>query len=141
LQNWIIDLHNQIDLKDKLIESLQQKLIEKEQQIENMVDTTCAKNDLMQMMDDTCAIDDLVHKVDATCDTKDLMQMVNATCDTHDSMVDTQATKDIVDDSLTSHEMESYSELMKKNIIEYESQVATQSDSSNNKCEFKDTKE
>ena len=29
LDNWVIDLHKQIDLKDKLIEALQVKLIEK----------------------------------------------------------------------------------------------------------------
>jgi hypothetical protein len=69
------------------------------------------------------------------------MQMVNATCDTHDLMVDTQATKDMIDDSLTSYEMESYSKLMKESLVENESQAEAQSDSSNNKCEFEDTKE
>jgi predicted nucleic acid-binding Zn-ribbon protein len=51
LDNWVIDLHKQIDLKDKLIEALQLKLIENEQQIENMVDATCATNDLIQKVD------------------------------------------------------------------------------------------
>jgi hypothetical protein len=115
LDNWVIDLHKQIDLKDKLIEALQLKLIEKEQQIENMVDATCATNDLIQ-------------KVNATCDTNDLMQMVDVTCDTHDLMVDTKATKDMVDDSLTSHEMESYNELMKISLVEDESQEEARSD-------------
>jgi hypothetical protein len=81
--NWIIGLliiHKQIDLKDKLIETLQLKLIENEQQIENMVDATCATNDLIQ-------------KVNATCDINDLMQMVDVTCDTHDLMVDTKQQK------------------------------------------------
>jgi predicted RNase H-like nuclease (RuvC/YqgF family) len=78
LDNWVVDLHKQIDLKDKLIEALQLKLIEKEKQIENMVD--------------------------ATCDTNDLMQMVDVTCDTNDLMVDTDTSNDMIDDSLTSHE-------------------------------------
>jgi hypothetical protein len=43
-------------------------------------------------------------------------------------MVDTNATKDMVDDSLTSHEMESYSELMKESLVEDESQAEAQSD-------------
>jgi hypothetical protein len=115
LDNWVIDLHKQIDLKDKLIEALQLKLIEKEQQIENMVDATCATNDLIQM-------------VDVTCDTNDLIQMVDVTCDTNDLMVDTEATKDMVDDSLTSHEMESYNELMKISFVEDESQEEARSD-------------
>jgi hypothetical protein len=45
LYNWVVDLYNKFDVKDKLIESLQLKLIEKEQemltmQIENMLDAT-----------------------------------------------------------------------------------------------------
>jgi capsule polysaccharide export protein KpsE/RkpR len=64
LHNWVIDLHNQIDMKDQLIEALELKLIQKEKQIESMVDATCAKNDLMQMMD-TYATNDLIQKVDA----------------------------------------------------------------------------
>ena len=47
LDNQVIDLHNQIDLKDKFIQTLQLKLIEKEKQIENMVDVICDTNDLM----------------------------------------------------------------------------------------------
>jgi len=86
LDNWVIDLHKQIDLKDRLIEALQLKLIENEQQIENMVDVTCATNDIIQ-------------KINASCDTNDLIQKVDVTCDTHDLMVDAKATKDMVDDS------------------------------------------
>ena len=51
--------------------------------------------------------------VDTTCATNDLIKMIDLTCDTHNLMVDTKPTKDIIEDSLTSHEMESYSELMK----------------------------
>jgi hypothetical protein len=47
----------------------------------------------------------------------------------------------MVDDSLTSHEMESYSELMKESLVEDESQAEAQSDSKQNKCEFEVTKE
>jgi peptidoglycan hydrolase CwlO-like protein len=60
LDNWIVDLHKKIDSKDKLIEAHQLKLIEKEQQIENMVDSTCATNDLIQNNDVTCDTNDLM---------------------------------------------------------------------------------
>jgi len=53
-----------------LIEVLQLKLTEKDQQIENMVDETCATNDFIQ-------------KVDVTCNTHDLMQMMDVTHDTN----------------------------------------------------------
>jgi hypothetical protein len=82
LDNWIINIHGQIDLKDKFIGAFQLKLIEKEKQIENMVDVIC--------------------------DTNDLMQMVGVTCDTNDVMVDTNTFNDIIDDSLASHENESF---------------------------------
>jgi len=79
LDNGVIDLHKEIDLKDTLIKAFQIKLVENEQQIENMFEATCAKKDLIQ-------------KVNATCDTNDLMQMVDISCDTYYLMVDTQAT-------------------------------------------------
>jgi len=65
LDNWVVELHKQIGLKNKLIESLQLKLIEKEQemlriQIENMVGASCDTNDLMQMVDVTCDTNDLM---------------------------------------------------------------------------------
>jgi hypothetical protein len=68
LDNWIVDIHKQIDQNNKLFESFQLKLIEKEQerltmQIGNVVDAMCDTNDLMQM-------------VDVTCDTNDLMKML-----------------------------------------------------------------
>jgi hypothetical protein len=87
LDKLVVDLHKQIDLNDKLIEALQLKLIENEQQIENMVDVICATNDLMQM-------------TDVTYDTEDLIKMVEVTL-IHDLMVDTNATKDMIDNSLT----------------------------------------
>jgi hypothetical protein len=71
LHNWVIDLHNQIDLKDKLIEALELKLIQKEQQIEDMVDATYVANGLIQ-------------KVVAICDTEDLIQKANVNFDTDD---------------------------------------------------------
>jgi hypothetical protein len=46
------------------------------------------------------------------------MKKFNATCDTYDLMVDIKETKYMVDNSLTSHEMEPYNQLMKENIIE-----------------------
>jgi 6-phosphogluconate dehydrogenase (decarboxylating) len=84
-------------LKDKLIKALQQKLIEKEKQIENMVDATCTTNDLIQMVDDTC--------------------------DTNDLVVDAETTKYMVDNSLTSHDMKSYSKVIKISLVEDESQA------------------
>jgi hypothetical protein len=47
--------------------------------------------------------------------------MVDFTCDTHDLMVDTKETQEI-DDSLTSHDMESYNGHMKESLDEDESQ-------------------
>jgi hypothetical protein len=111
-----------------LFETLQLKLIENEQKIENMVDATCETNDLIQM-------------VDASCDMDDLMQMVSVMCDTYDLMVDTYTKKDVDYDSLTSDEIESYNELMKKSLVEDKSQVEAQSDNNNNKCEFEVIKE
>ena len=100
---WIIRL---LIFTRKLIESLQLKLIEKEQekltnQIECMVDATSDTNDILQ-------------KVDATCDTHNLIKMVGI-----------DAIKYMVDDFLSDYRMESFinSELMKTNFIEYESQV------------------
>jgi hypothetical protein len=59
--------------------------------------------------------------MNVTCDTYYLIQKVDVTCDRKYLMVDTQETKDMVDDCLTSHEMESYSDLMKISLVEYES--------------------
>jgi hypothetical protein len=139
LHNWIIYLYNQIDMKDQLIEALELKLIQKQKQIDDMVDATYATNDLIQKVDAicdtedliqkdnaTCDTDELIQKVDATCDTKDLMLMVDSTCDTHDLMVDTKETQEMDDDSLTSHEMESYSGPMKESLVEDESQEEAQ---------------
>jgi len=73
--------------------------------------------------------------VDATYDTKYLLQMVDFTCDTHDLMVDTKETQ-VIDDSLTSHDTESYSVHMKESLDEDESQKDTQNDNNNNNnCE------
>ena len=65
LDNWVVGLHKQIYLKDKMIEALQLNLIKKEQeivrmQINNMVDTTCDTYDLMQTIDAACDANDLV---------------------------------------------------------------------------------
>jgi hypothetical protein len=117
-------------MKDQLIEALELKLIQKQKQIDDMVDATYATNDLIQKVDAICDTKDLIQKanatcdtyeliqkVDATCDTKDLMQMVDSTCDTHDLMVDTKETQEMDDDSLTNHEMESYNGPMKKVLL------------------------
>jgi hypothetical protein len=110
LDKWVVDLNKQIDLNDRLIQAFQLKLIENEKKNENTVDVTC--------------------------DIDDLIKMVDVTCDTHDLIVDTNATKCMVDDSLTSHEIESYNELMKISLVDDESQAEAQSDGSNDKCEF-----
>ena len=49
LDNWVVDLYKQLDMKDKLIEALQRKLMEKEHKMPTMqmVDVTCDTNDLM----------------------------------------------------------------------------------------------
>jgi hypothetical protein len=61
--------------------------------------------------------------------------MVDFTSDTHDLMVDTKETQDI-DDSLTSHDMESYNEHMKESLDEYDSQKFAHNEKNrNNKCE------
>jgi hypothetical protein len=75
--------------------------------------------------------------VDVTCDTNDLIQMVEFICDTNDPMVDTEETKYIVDDSLTSHEMESYNELINISFIQDESQEEARSTTKNNISETK----
>jgi hypothetical protein len=79
--------------------------------------------------------------VDATCATYGLIEMVDVTCDTHDLMVYTYTTKDMVDDSLASHDMELYSELMKINLVEDESRAEARIDNNNNKCGFEVVKE
>ena len=66
LDNWVVDLHKQIYLKDKMIEALQLNIIKKEQemvrmQINNMVDKTCDTYDLMQTIDAPCDTNDLVY--------------------------------------------------------------------------------
>jgi hypothetical protein len=58
--------------------------------------------------------------------------MVDSTCDTHDLMVDTKETQEIDVDSLTSHDMESYSGSMKERIVEEESEEVAQTESSGN---------
>jgi len=63
------ELQNQIDMKDKLIETLEWKLIQRQNIIDHMVDTIQSTNDLIQ-------------KVDASCDTKDLIEKIDAICDT-----------------------------------------------------------
>lgn len=64
------------------------------------------------MVVETCAINDLMQMVDATWDIDDLMQIVDVNFDTLYLMVDANVTETIVDDSLTSYEMESYNELL-----------------------------
>jgi hypothetical protein len=54
-------------------------------------------------------------------------------------MVDTKETQEIDDDSLTSHEMESYNGPMKKSLVEKESEEVAHNESDNNK-KFEDTK-
>jgi hypothetical protein len=92
-------IDNLSDLKDKLIEALQVKFIENEKRIENIVDITCATNNL-------------IHKSNATCNIDDLIQIIDVSCDTHDLIVDIEETKSMDNDSLISHEMETYSELV-----------------------------
>jgi len=83
-----------------LIESFQLKLIENEKRIENIVDIICATNNLTQKINETYDIDDLI-------------KMIDVSCDTHDLIVDIEETKYIDNDTLFSHEMETYSELVK----------------------------
>jgi len=59
--------------------------------------------------------------VDATYATEDLIKMIDVTCDTYNLMVDTNPTKYMIDDSLTSHEIKSYNELMTISFVEDES--------------------
>lgn len=73
---------------------------------------------------------------DATYTIDDVIKMFDVICDTRDLMVDTQVSNDMDDGSLNNDEMESYGELLKISIFEYDSQVNSQSDSSNTKCEF-----
>ena len=57
-------------------------------------------------------------------------------------MVDTKGTKYIHDDSLTNHEMESYYEMMKESLVEFDSQGKAHNEiNGRNKCEFEDRKE
>ena len=62
------------------------------------------------MIDTTCYISDLIQMVDKTCDTNDLMQKVYVICDTNDlvQLGDIYKTNDMIDDSLTSHDKESF---------------------------------
>jgi hypothetical protein len=69
MDNWVCALHKKIDPVDKLIVSLQLKLIEKgwemlTMQIEKMVDETCDANDLMKIIDVTCDTNDLMKVID-----------------------------------------------------------------------------
>jgi len=131
------------------------KLIQKHKQIDDMFDTKYAINDLIQKVDEicdtedlkqkaiaTCDTDEIIKKVDATCDTKGLLHIIDATCDTHDLMMDTKSTQEMDYDSSTSHDMKSYSGLVKESLVEYKSQEEAQNENnSNNKCEIEDTKE
>jgi peptidoglycan hydrolase CwlO-like protein len=69
LQEYNHELHNQIDMKDKLIETLEWKLIQRQNIIDHMVDTIQSTNDLIQNIDASCDTEDLIEKIDATCDT------------------------------------------------------------------------
>jgi hypothetical protein len=74
----------------------------------------------MQKFDATCDTNEFIQKVDTTCDTQVIIHMVDSTCDTHDLMVDTKETQEIDDDSLTSHDIESYNGPMKESLLENE---------------------
>lgn len=112
---WIIcnSVHNlkQIEWKDQLIEAIRTTLIEKEEQIENMVNASFNTDELIQIMDVTCNTNHSMQMVDATCDTNDLIQLG-----------DTNTTNVMINDSLIDHEKESIinKELM-KTIFEDES--------------------
>jgi hypothetical protein len=90
------------------------------------------------MIDVACDTNEFIQKVDVSCDTQDIIKMVDSTCDTHDLMVDRKETQDIDDDSLTSHEMESYNGPMKESLVKEESKEVAHNE--NNK-KFEDTKE
>ena len=60
LQNTVVNIYNQIGMKEQVIEILQLQLTEIE-----MIDATCDTSDLIQMVDTTCDIDDLMQMIDA----------------------------------------------------------------------------
>jgi hypothetical protein len=66
-------------MKDQLIETLNLKLIQKNKQIDDMVDAT---NDLIQKVDAICDMEDIIQKANATCDTNEFIQNIDATYDT-----------------------------------------------------------
>ena len=59
----------------------------------------------------TCETSDLIHLDDTTCDSNDLMEKVEATHNTSDlvNLVDKDT---MIEDSLTGHKKESFSELI-----------------------------
>jgi hypothetical protein len=171
LHNWLIDLQNQIDMKDQLIDALQIKLRERHNQIDDMIDATSATNNLIQKVDASCDMEDLIENIDATCDTEELIQNIDATCDIEeliqkfdatcdtneimqkvDVTCDTQGiiqmvdancdTQDLMVDTKDTEDMESSIQLMEEIFIKDESQEEAHNDNNNSsKSKFQDTKE
>jgi hypothetical protein len=160
------NLRDEIEMKDQLIDALQIKLREKQNQIDDMVDAksttnqkndaTCDTEDLIQKIDATCDTEDLIQKVDAICDIEELIQMVDVACDTNefiqqvDASCDTQDiiqmvdatcdTKDLIVDAQDTEDMESSIQLMEEIFVKEEPEEEAQNDNrSNNKSE--ETKE
>jgi predicted RNase H-like nuclease (RuvC/YqgF family) len=75
------DLRDEIEMKDQMIDALQIKLREKKNQIDDMIDATCAIEGFIQMIDAACDTNEFIQKVDAACDTQDIMQMIDVVCD------------------------------------------------------------
>jgi hypothetical protein len=106
LQEYNHELQDQIDMKDKLIKTLEMKLIHNQNIIDHMVDTMQSITDLrdeiemknqlidalqIKLSEKQNQIDDMIDatseetlKVDASCDTEDLIEKFDASCDTED---------------------------------------------------------
>ena len=98
LQEYNHELQDQIDMKDKLIKTLEMKLIQNQNIIDHMVDTIHSTNDLrdeikmkdqlidalqINLSEKNNQLDDMVDAAfDETCDTWDLIEKIDATCAT-----------------------------------------------------------
>lgn len=78
MQNKVVDLERNIDMKEQIIEFIQIQLIKHDEQL---VDATCDTSDLPQNVDTICDPSDLLQMVDITCDTSDLLQKIDVVCD------------------------------------------------------------
>ena len=95
LENEVINLYKKLETKNQFIEFLQMQLIKKEKET---INATCETSDLIHLDDTTCDSNDLMEKVEATRNTSDLIKVVDK--------------GNMLEDSLTSHGKESFSELI-----------------------------